>query len=260
MINGRWFESGLRRLVRTNAATTVAVLLSVAALCLTTTVLLAAGRVERSISVSSKTLGQALKRELRFSVYRPARVRRGRRLPVLYLLHGHGDDENAWLRYGSLARTLNRLIKRKELQPLLVVMPMAGNSWYVDDKRGAPGYGAVASALSRDLVDLIERRYSTAACRSGRAVGGLSMGGFGAVQLAFTNPDRYAAVISLSGSLFSRGLTVESKRYARFMDLFAGVYGQPFDVAHYNRFNAFALLPNLAASKRKPQRLAERWR
>ena len=125
----------------------------------------------------------------------------GGRWPVLYLFHGLGDDERAWATLGRAAETLDRLIAAGKLKPLLVVMPMARDSWYVDNPDPG-GRGLVAQALSRDLVDHVDRSYPTAACRAGRALGGLSMGGYGALLYAMDNPRRYAAAFSFSGSLF----------------------------------------------------------
>ena len=125
----------------------------------------------------------------------------GGRWPVLYLLHGLGDDERAWTTLGRAAETLDRLIAARKLKPLIVVMPMAKDSWYVDNPDPG-GRGLVAQALTGDLVDHVDRTYPTAACRAGRALGGLSMGGYGALLYAMDNPKRYAAAFSFSGSLF----------------------------------------------------------
>lgn len=207
----------------------------------------AKGEVLRGLSAAST----ALRRSIPYALYRPRRAGKQTRFPVLYLLHGHGDDENAWLRLGRIAPTLDRMIAKGQLQPVIVVMPMAGNSWYVDDAR-PDGFGPIAQALTSDLIRAIDGTYPTAACREGRAIGGLSMGGFGAVQYVFENPDTYRAVISLSGSLFSKGLGYERRNHARFFQLFGGVYGQPFDVARYDRFNVFAKLDKLEAAAEKP--------
>ena len=195
----------------------------------------------------SKSLG----RSIRFTVYRPHQVGESRALPVLYLLHGLNGNEKAWLRLGNIRQTLDKLIATKVLQPLLVIMPMAGNSWYVDDPR-PDGYGAVAKALTQDLVSFVDEGFNVGSCRSARAVAGLSMGGLGALQFAFENPDRYAAAISLSGSLFSKGLRLEAQRLRRYISLFAGVYGEPFDRARFNRFNVFAKLEKLQSTAIHP--------
>jgi len=212
----------------------------------------AGGTVLRGLEISSPALGRAIP----YTLYRPeikaTAEDRKRRLPVLYLLHGHGDNENAWLEQGHVAATLDRLIASGQIKPLMVVMPMAGNSWYVDDARGLEGYGPIAQALTSDFVAGIDQRYRTDACRRRRAIGGLSMGGFGAVLYAFEHPDMFSAAISLSGSLFVRDLSPNPRRRQRMMRIFGGVYGEPFDMVRFNRWNVFARVERVAALSERP--------
>src|SRR4051812_34738140 len=157
-----------------------------------------AGEVEYGLNAPSR----ALSGNTPYVMYRPATAPApGERWPVLYLLHGLGDDERAWVMLGRAAETLDGLIVEGKLKPLLVVMPMAKDSWYVDNPDPG-GRGLVAQALTRDLVDHVDRIHPTAACRAGRALGGLSMGGYGALLYAMDNPRRYSAAFSFSGSLF----------------------------------------------------------
>ena len=180
-----------KRVVNVVAAMAAALLLMIGAL----TPGHAAGSVERGLKMASSTLG----RPIVYSIYLPSRYADGgRRFPVIYLLHGHGDDENAWLRWGKLRRTLDRLIARKAVEPMIIVMPMAGNSWYVDDANET-GYGPVAKAFTTDLISSVDQGYRTLPCREARAIGGVSMGGYGAVLFAITSPGKYAAAISFFG-------------------------------------------------------------
>jgi len=205
----------------------------------------AQSRLQLGLSMPSATL----KRSIPYAIYQPriaiklgpALKKSSAKLPVLYLLHGHGDNENAWARYGHIKTTLDELIATRQIKPLIVVMPMAGNSWYVDDAR-QKGFGAIAKALTGDLVHGIDKRYPSDACRQRRAIGGLSMGGFGAVLYAFKNQDKYSAAISLSGSLFPPGLASSRRRKRRMSHLFGGVYGEPFDIARFNAWNVFPLV------------------
>lgn len=195
----------------------------------------AAGRVQRGLSLASPSLG----RVIAYSIYLPeAAADAGRRFPVVYLFHGVGDDETAWLVHGDIAQTLDRKISKGELQPVIVVMPMAGDSWYVDDAR-SNGYGNVAEALTTDFISGIDSLYPTAPCSASRAVGGLSMGGFGAILYALTKPQYFAAAISLSGSLFTdqpAEIVVREDRYAK---MFGGVYGEPFDPERFRSWTVF---------------------
>lgn len=228
-------------------ASALAVILAVSLPSVVATNVNAAGKVERSLKIPSPTL----KRSIVYSIYLPEAAGVGRRFPVVYLLHGHGDDENAWLRWGNLKRTLDHLIAKQAIQPMIVVMPMAGNSWFVDDAND-DGYGPVAKAFTTDLIASIDNRYRTLACRDARAVGGLSMGGYGAMLYATTNPDKFRAAISLSGSLFSESLKFERSRHPLFTGLFGGVFGSPFDHDRYVQFNVFARLEQLRLAPQKP--------
>jgi enterochelin esterase family protein len=170
---------------------------------------------------------------------------------VLYLLHGLGDDERAWVTLGRAAETLDRLIAAGKLKPLLVVMPMARDSWYVDNPDPG-GRGLVAQALTRDLVDHMDRTHPTAACRAGRALGGLSMGGYGALLYAMDNPRRYAAAFSFSGSVFPPIPDDETASARRTTHMFRAAFGQPFDSRRFNSWSLFLRLPAYIADRQRP--------
>lgn len=110
--------------------------------------------------------------------------------PTLYLLHGLSDDHTIWLRRTSIERTVASA-------PLVIVMPNGGRGFYCDAQEGF----AYDAALASDLVSLIDRTFPVRATRSGRAVAGLSMGGYGAVRMALAHPDRFCAAVSHSGAL-----------------------------------------------------------
>jgi S-formylglutathione hydrolase FrmB len=119
-----------------------------------------------------------------------------RRYPVLYLLHGAGDDRTAWTRSGDAERTTAG-------RPLIVVMPDGGRGgWYTDwYNAGRGGPPAWETLHVRELIRLVDRRFRTVAARRGRAIAGLSMGGFGAFSYAARHPDLFTAAASFSGGL-----------------------------------------------------------
>ena len=116
--------------------------------------------------------------------------------PVLYLLHGLSDDHTAWTR-----RT--RLESYVAGQPLIVVMPEGGRGFYTDSR--ANPRGAYETFVVRDLIPFVDQTFHTRAEREGRAVAGLSMGGYGAVKFALKYPDRFCAGVSHSGALRAVG-------------------------------------------------------
>jgi S-formylglutathione hydrolase FrmB len=111
---------------------------------------------------------------------------------TFYLLHGLSDDHTAWLRRSRIEWHAREL-------PLIVVMADGGRCFYTDNADG-PAYGTF---FAQELPDFIERTFPARRDRAGRCVGGLSMGGYGALRLALAHPDRYASANSHSGALLA---------------------------------------------------------
>ncbi|BBK42006.1 esterase [Allostella vacuolata] len=203
----------------------------------------AAGTVISDLSVASPQLG----RPVPYTLYLPGGPGPW---PALYLLHGLGGNQDDWVGAGRLGETLDREIAAGRAAPMAVVMPMGGDSWYVDDPAGA---GPVHTAFAGDLVDGIERRHPIGGCRAARAVGGLSMGGYGALLLAFRRPDRFAAAFSLSGSIFQPLADDPAAGAGRRLHMHGSVFGEPLDWRRYNRWNLFLAAPALAAQDDRPR-------
>ncbi|MFC6287823.1 alpha/beta hydrolase [Nocardioides sp. GCM10027113] len=140
--------------------------------------------------------------------------------PLLYLLHGLSDDHTAWARYTSIERYA-------AAAGIAVVMPAVARSWYTDEARGHDYWTYVSEELPqvvRSFFRVTERPDST-------FVAGLSMGGYGALKLALTHPQRYAAAASLSGALDVVGLAASPERDPEMHDrVFAGVPGPDADL------------------------------
>lgn len=113
--------------------------------------------------------------------------------PTLYLLHGMSDDYSAWMRRSSIERYA-------EKYRLMVVMPDGHRSFYVNDPR--PGGLAYEDHIIKDVIGQADRLLPTIRSRRGRAVAGLSMGGYGAMMLAMKNPSKFAAAAAHSGAMF----------------------------------------------------------
>lgn len=120
--------------------------------------------------------------------------------PVMYLLHGLSDDYTIWQRRTSIERYVEGL-------PLIVVMPDGGRGFYTD---AVAGYRYEAAILN-DLIPFIDRVFPTIANRSGRCIGGLSMGGYGAVRLALRRPDMFCSAVSHSGALSFGHVTIPAE-------------------------------------------------
>jgi len=115
-----------------------------------------------------------------------------RRFPVLYLLHGLTGDFKDWTTKTNVAEYTRRL-------PLVIVMPDAENSWYTNSA-GEPAQ-KFEDYLLKDLVDDVEAKFRVIRSRYGRAIAGLSMGGYGALKMALKRPGQFALAGSFSGAL-----------------------------------------------------------
>jgi putative tributyrin esterase len=109
---------------------------------------------------------------------------------AFYLLHGLSDDHTIWMRRTSIERYVAGL-------PLVVVMPDGGRGWYTN---AVEGY-KYEDDLIKDVVGLVDRTFPVKAERSGRAIGGLSMGGYGAVKNGLKHHEMFASVNSHSGAI-----------------------------------------------------------
>jgi enterochelin esterase-like enzyme len=115
--------------------------------------------------------------------------------PVVYLLHGYGDDETAWYKNGGLQFYVDKHIA--ETVPMIYVMPQAFSTYYIDRYTGSFPY---MEMFVEELVPEIDSKFRTKKDKSQRAVMGYSMGGYGALILPAMNPDVFSISIPLSMS------------------------------------------------------------
>jgi putative tributyrin esterase len=145
----------------------------------------------KTVEFDSPSVG----RKMKYNIVLPTQYEESsERYPVLYLLHGYSSNYTAWVRMGVPAYAKNF--------KLIVVMPDAGNSWYVNWAKSEEGQkNAWEDAIIKDLIGHIDSTYRTVATRSGRAINGLSMGGYGGLMLGLRHPDLFCSVGSQSGAL-----------------------------------------------------------
>jgi enterochelin esterase-like enzyme len=167
------------------------------------------------------------------------------RYPTLYLLHGRGDTMQAWTQEKA---DLDGLIASGAIPPTIVVMPDAPwsgrGSWYVDSQYTGSDYPGrpVETALTHDLVNAIDAAYRTVPDRAARAIGGYSMGGFGAIRYVLAHPDVFSAGLVLSPAVYTPLPPSDSstRDYGAF-----GTGTTKFDDAVYQSLNYPALLPSV---------------
>jgi len=128
--------------------------------------------------------------------------------PTFYLLHGLSDDSTIWLRRSRIE------VYARE-RPLVVVMPDGYRGFYTDNEEG-PAYGR---HFAEEIPAFVERNFPVRPARGARAIGGLSMGGYGALRVALGRADRFCSVNSHSGAVarFNLDLTVRRARTHRLL-------------------------------------------
>jgi enterochelin esterase-like enzyme len=141
---------------------------------------------------------EAIGRDYKYTIYVPDSYKTdNKRYPVLYLLHGAGGDENEWLFKGGARETLDALIARGLIKPMVVVMPGHTAAWWVD---GAKEKGE--TALVKEVMPHAEKNYRIDATSSNRLIAGLSAGGYGTLNLVLKYPQMFAAAAILSPAIY----------------------------------------------------------
>jgi len=197
-----------------------------------------------------------LKRAVRYCVYIPSgydesgKQRPPRRYPVLYFLHGLGDNEKTLFNSGGWT-LLDDLRNQHKMGDFLIVAPEARRSFYVNSADGSERY---SDFFLQEFMPRIESKYRIRAGRSGRAVSGISMGGYGALRFAFAHPELFSAVSAQSAALITetpQQLDAAANSGSPLPSVLGLVFGRPINVAHWNENNPFLLAKKNVAGLRK---------
>ncbi|MDR0961669.1 MAG: esterase [Mediterranea sp.] len=139
------------------------------------------------------------------------------RYPVLYLVHGWGEDENGWSNQGHMANIMDGLIAAGKAVPMIVVMP-SGDIKTNSDVRTATG--DVTQIFAKNLIPYIDKTFRTKADKQNRAMAGLSRGGMQTTSTVFANMDMFGWMGTFSGFGGMRGAnnTVETMYNGVFKD------------------------------------------
>lgn len=184
-----------------------------------------------------------LDREWAYTIYLPPGYDSSERAyPVFYLLHGLGGNHTGFVRSGSADMIADSLIAAAAIPPVILVMPDGSRSFWLDSDP-VTGFGAVETALLQDLIPHVDEKYRTISTRGARMIAGTSMGGYGALRLAFRHPDLFGAVAALYPSIwrsFPAGPPAGDEPPSP-------AFGVPFDPARWEAETPWAFVPDLSA-------------
>lgn len=177
---------------------------------------------DKAKTFESKSLGAAVT----YVAYLPADYETSKKAyPVIYALHGMFENSAFLERRGVLAQ-YEELRKTDAAPEAIVVTVDGGNNLFLNSPRGR-----YQDMVTRDLVAHIDATYRTIRTRAGRALLGISMGGYGALNIAFAQPGVFGAVATHSAMLLSQIPTAEAGARGGQMRAFTGVFGDPIDAA-----------------------------
>ena len=169
------------------------------------------GKVSDNLSMTSKIL----KMERKYAIYLPPDYETSQRsYPVLYLLHGSGDDQTGWVQFGEVLRIADKSLLDGTATPMIIVMPdgNTGRRGYFNDVKGDWNY---EDFFFQELIPFIEKTYRAKTDKKYRAISGLSMGGGGTFMYALHHPELFSAACPLSASVGPLTMEEASTRLKR---------------------------------------------
>lgn len=204
------------------------------------------GKVYDNLSMNS----DILKMERKYAIYLPPDYDISKRsYPVLYLLHGAGDDQTGWVQFGEVMHIADKAVKEGKATPMVIVMPDAntGRRGYVNSPDGNWLY---EDFFFSEFIPFIENTYRIKKEKRYRAVAGLSMGGGGSFYYALHRPDLFSASCPLSAATGPSKIDEVKSRYAGPDSKATDTQLQEF----YEKYNVVELVKSLPAENIKSVR------
>jgi enterochelin esterase-like enzyme len=206
------------------------------------------GIVLDNLSLTSRILNM----DRKYAIYLPPDYETSQRsYPVLYLLHGSGDDQTGWVQFGEVLHIADNAINQGKATPMIIVMPDAntGQRGYYNDIQGQWRY---EDFFFQEFIPFIEKQYRIKSDKRYRAVSGLSMGGGGTFMYALHHPEMFSSACPLSASVGSISLQQAKDNYKQ-----RGMTGLTEDdiEAYYYKYNALPLIDSIP----EDQKNAVRW-
>lgn len=205
------------------------------------------GKVYDNLSLPSKIM----KTDRKYSIYLPPDYETSQRsYPVLYLLHGFGDDQTGWVQFGEVLTIADEAIKSGQATTMIIVMPDAntGKPGYVNDAKGEWRY---EDFFFQEFMPFIEKTYRIKADKRYRAIAGLSMGGEGTFIYALHHPELFSSACPLSAATGPASVD-EIKNYK----LWAGAadMSEKDKLAYFNNYSVLNLVQKMPEAQKKSVR------
>jgi enterochelin esterase-like enzyme len=221
--------------------------LFIALICMGLNLAAQSGKVMDNLTLQSKILGM----ERKYAIYLPADYETSSRTyPVLYLLHGGGDDQTGWVQFGEVLNITDKAVKEGSATPMIIVMPDA-NTTRRGYSNNATGTWLYEDFFFKELMPFVEKKYRIKTEKRFRAIAGLSMGGDGSFTYALHHPELFSSACPLSAG--TGPLTIEmAKTNVKRADSTAT---DAQIEAFYNRQSVLQLINNMPEDQKK----AVRW-
>ncbi|HSB11618.1 MAG TPA: alpha/beta hydrolase-fold protein [Blastocatellia bacterium] len=193
---------------------------------------------------------EALGKELKFAIQLPPsyKTETKRQYAVLYFLHGMNGSEREFERRG-VAAAISKMREEGKIGEFIIVSPAGENSFYLNAKNGV----RYEDAIIKDLIPYIEKNYRCIGKPSARSIQGISMGGWGALYLAFKHPEMFSTVTAHCAALVPELPHPQGadRRTQFLLQLIGRIFGDPPDEEYFRANNpVFVVEQNLAAIKK----------
>ena len=206
------------------------------------------GKVFDNLSMQSKIL----KMDRKYAIYLPPDYETSQRsYPVLYLLHGSGDDQTGWVQFGEVLHIADKAINSGQATSMIIVMPDAntGRRGYMNDIKGEWRY---EDFFFDEFIPYIEKTYRIRPDKHYRAVAGLSMGGEGTFIYALHHPEMFSSACPLSAATGPKSIE-DMKTNKRYQGM-EGVSDADLE-AYFRRYNVLSLIENMPEELKDAVRL-----
>ncbi|MDR3285935.1 MAG: esterase family protein [Prevotellaceae bacterium] len=204
------------------------------------------GRIFDDKIFKSSILG----RDVNYTIYLPPDYETSsRKYPVLFLLHGYSDDHTGWMHYGEMNRIADELIGEGKISPMIIVVADAKKTWYINNYINTERF---EDMYITEFIPHIEKTYRARQNKLGRAIGGLSMGGYGSLLYALKYTDMFSVCVAMSAAVFTddelKARFTEGESYG-YKELFGGTAENLSE--HWHKNSIIDIVKNLPDDKKK---------